>query len=128
MNTKICFKCGKTEGQMVLIRGIFKPTRIISHHIKYEPEILVDCCDSCHKKIHVRARKNNTCRYSIEDIQKMTIKSSIKRTTKNITFYTQLAPDVRLLERIVYNINTGNVCCISSFFANHGAHLYIEDI
>jgi len=79
------------------------------------------------KKIHVRARKNNTVGIQLK-IFRDDNKKQYKRTTKNITFYTQLAPDVRLLERIVYNINTGNVCCISSFFANHGAHLYIEDI
>ena len=113
---------------MILIRGSFKPTRIISHHIRYDPEIIVDCCDSCHKKIHVRIRKDNACPYSIKDIQKMTTKSSIKRTTKHIEFYDQLAPDVRLMERIVYNLNTGNVYCTISFFANHGASLYTEEI
>jgi len=123
-----CFKCGTSEGTMLLRHGVLKPTRIISHHISYIPEKIVDCCDSCHKKIHVRVRKENACPYSIEDVLKMTTKSSIKRTTRPIEFYTQLAPDVRLEERIVYNINTGNVTCIASFFANHGAKLYKEDI
>ncbi len=41
---KSCFQCGATE-------------QLIKHHISYNPESIVDCCLSCHRKIHQKLSK-----------------------------------------------------------------------
>lgn len=69
-NSVKCFKCGK-EG------GI-----IYKHHTSYNPEVLVDCCISCHSKIHHRIRKENTCSIPVDEVAKLSSRSSYIR---NIT-------------------------------------------
>lgn len=56
-----CFMCGTNKN-------------IIKHHTSYEPEEIVDCCRSCHLKIHHESDElpNKTNR-------KITLKSSQKR-------------------------------------------------
>ncbi len=111
MNTEIkCFKCGSTTGT------------IIKHHISYDPEIIVDCCRSCHKKIHYRARKTGKCNVSPDKIDELSTKSSMLRYQKNVvrTYSVSseaMMPRVRLQEIIRYNTKTGNIVINTHFSA-----------
>jgi len=121
MNENIkCFKCGTVEGT------------IIKHHIKYEPEIIVDCCQSCHKKIHNRVRKEGSCKYSIEETNELSHLSSNRRynnkSHSQIVFDEVVTPQVSFQEHILYNINTGCVSYAAYFKANNGKKLWMEDI
>lgn len=106
-----CFKCGREDGT------------IIKHHIKYNPEIIVDCCRSCHKIIHNKVRKEDTCPYSVEDVKKMSQRMSYKRNIKHIYFHTTISPNILLSEDLKYNVVTGNVRYISWFAYNGKQHI-----
>jgi len=107
----ICFKCGTSTGM------------IIKHHLSYDPEILVDCCKKCHRNIHLRVRKENACPYSVKEVQRLSAKSSIKRTTRSIDFYEQVSPYVSLYENITYNLNNGNIYYSSGFSGSKGRQI-----
>lgn len=110
-----CFKCGKEK-------------ETINHHISYNPEKIVDCCRSCHKKIHNRVRENDLCPLSVAETRRISMKLSGQREenikkrreyTKNnrtqIYFYQSIGKNAGLCETLYYNFKTGNVG-YSSFF------------
>ena len=116
MNENVkCFKCGSDRF-------------VIKHHISYNPEVVVDCCKSCHRTIHHRVRKEGACKYSIKEVERMSMKSSNKRSTMDIIFSQVIGCNVILYEQIGYNKNTGNVYVSSWFTANHGKSLIQEEI
>lgn len=116
IKTKSCFKCGRDDREL------------IQHHISYSPEKVVDCCHSCHVKIHKRIRKNNACPISVKETRRISINSSIRRNRKNIQFSETLLPNVRLCERIDYWGNTGSITISSSFFASNKKSLWYADV
>ncbi len=130
-----CFKCGTEKG------------KIIKHHVNYSPEIIVDCCWSCHQKIHRKLRKNKLCPLSVENVHKISKKSSgirnankyyinklktAKKNYNNILKYLDLsekiAPNIQLFERIRYNLITGNLNYQSYFHSNSKQKLKYIDI
>jgi hypothetical protein len=139
---RICFKCGKTEAETVML----------THHTKYFPEEIVDCCNSCHQKIHKRLRKENKCSLSVSEIRKLSIDSNHRRrkgdkkvldyskqyyqnhkdhqlkypkeNTRRICFSDVLEPNTQLLEAIYVNDTTGYVSYYSEFHCCHGYHLF----
>lgn len=106
-----CFKCGSTRN-------------VIKHHTSYNPEIIVDCCRSCHNRIHQRIRRKGLCPLSVKETARVSTRSSVKRTQKNISFSENIVPNVRLFENIVFSTTTGNVYYSSMFSANHGKKIY----
>lgn len=102
-----CFKCGTTEGT------------IIKHHLSYNPEVIVDCCMSCHTTIHKRIRKENSCRLSVEETNKLSQKSSKRRYEKKalrcIHFNEKLEDHIKIHDILRYNILNGTVSWYSYF-------------
>ncbi len=125
-----CFKCGIQEGiARAWITGKIRPVKIIPHHLSYNPEIIVDCCLSCHKKIHIRIRKEDKCPLSIEDAKRLSTNSSRKRYFKNnieqIIFTETTSPNIQFQEHIYYNKATGHIRYGAWFIAQHGKELLI---
>jgi len=126
---KLCFKCGISSGEKQKNRdGKTVKATILTHHTSYNPEVLVSCCKSCHGKIHTRIRKQNKCPLSVKETQRLSANSCHRRTNKNIVFYEQMIPCVRLWEMIKYNINTGNFGYSSGFGASKGKNIWNEEI
>jgi hypothetical protein len=131
-DTMKCFKCGVEEGELHdTSKGITKAV-LIKHHTSYNPENIVDCCISCHQKIHTRLRRNNSCPLSLSEIDKLSQRSSqiryMQKNTQTISFRDTLIPFVLLREEIVYNNRTGNVYIDSGFEPSNNKHLWIEEI
>lgn len=116
---KKCFKCGLEEN-------------IISHHIKYNPEEIVDCCRSCHKLIHNKIRKENKCSLSVKEIDALSTKSSMGRRNRRIEriqFYTTLGKCIQLYEYITYDPKTGSVSYTNTFVSGHKAnYIFIDEM
>ena len=110
-----CFKCGSDRF-------------VIKHHISYNPEKIVDCCRSCHQTIHHRVRKEGSCKYTVKEVERMSMKSSRNRSIDDIIFTNVLGKNVLFYEQIMYNKNTGNISTSSWFTANHGKQLIYEEI
>lgn len=111
---KTCFKCGQEKNT-------------IKHHLKYNilDDQIVDCCLSCHRKIHLKVRKNNMCPYSPATVNQLSQKSANKRR-KSIFFGETLVPNVRLHEKIIVT-DSGHVGYSARFQANHkGKLVYIN--
>jgi len=116
MARNTCFKCGSTRF-------------VIKHHTSYNPEVIVDCCRSCHKKIHDRVRKEGACKYTVEEVKKLSDKSSHKRQEQiRIHFYENMLQNVRLSEVICLNPKTGTLTISSDFISTSGKHVYTEEI
>lgn len=124
-----CFKCGIEEGTLQkLSRNRRGRARIIVHHISYNPEVVVNCCYSCHVKIHKQIRKDNRCPFSVEIIDRLSRLSSMKRSNKHykgIHFYDTVCKNVRLHEILRYNLHTGNIYYSAGFRSDHG-HILLE--
>ena len=120
MNDLKCFKCGTTSG------------KIITHHVSYNPEKIVDCCQSCHVKIHIRIRKENKCPLSLKETDRISIKLNTKRRNarlEHIDFYTTIGKRIGLLEIIEYDPKTGRVGFYSFFRLYEGAtKLYLPKL
>lgn len=109
-----CFICGSNE-------------KLIKHHICYDPETIVECCHSCHCKIHKHRKKDRTGLMVVSrDDLKLSHKGSTKRyhdrTTRRIEFR-----DGRLNETIRYNNITGNISYSSRFDIRYG-HDHIKKL
>jgi len=101
---------------------------VIKHHTSYNPEVIVDCCRSCHKKIHDRVRKEDACKYSPKETAIISKRLHHKRVSKQISFYEEMMPGVRLMEQIELNLNNGNVY-YTSFFTPYGRYnMHSEEI
>ncbi len=123
-----CFKCGIEEGTLIENRihhkgEGFYPVQIIKHHISYAPEVVVDCCWSCHKKIHHMVRKKNACSLSVKEVARLSGLSSKERYRKNkeqrLQFATRIMTNVCLQECISY-AKTGDFNYTSFFRATGG--------
>lgn len=123
---KKCFKCGIEDGtsRKRLDSGKFYPIRIITHHISYNPERIVDCCQACHTKIHLKIREQNLCPLTPAEAEHLSKKLNTNRNIQVVSFYENMMPYVGLLERIHYNINKGNIVISSYFNASHGKELF----
>jgi hypothetical protein len=93
------------------------------HHIKgydgINKDVVSPYCLSCHRKIHINARKNNLCNKSVDNIEKLSTKSAIRRYVnklEKITFSESLIKNIRFIEQIIYNKNTGSVYYNSGFY------------
>jgi len=111
-----CFKCGTTEGT------------IIKHHTSYNPEVIVDCCRSCHSKIHIKLRKNDLCPYSREETSKMSKQSHHKNFLRKIDFFEAVFKNVGLYECLQYDLSSGNVNWTAYFKADHNKKLAYDII
>ena len=111
-----CFKCGTTT------------KRLYKHHISYFPEKIVDCCWSCHQKIHHKVRKENTCPLSVEEVNRLSKNSSAYRIRQYIEFNEIMMPHVYLREEIMFTKTTGNITVSSFFKANNGMSLFKVNI
>lgn len=114
-----CFKCGTKEG------------KIVKHHIKYNPEIVVDCCWKCHQAIHKRVRKNNECSLTPKEAHRLSCISSAKRNCEpnriKLAFDETILPYVQLIEQLRYHKNTGNINWNVHFHATNGKKLLYID-
>ena len=100
-----CSKCGSPENIRV-------------HHVSYLPEITILLCESCHRTVHYKARRENQCPRTPEEVAKLSKESYHKRTravfSKNRhSFSVTLAPNIRLNESIQYNPVNGKISCSS---------------
>lgn len=110
-----CFKCGSTRF-------------VIKHHTSYNPEVVVDCCRSCHSIIHHGVRKEGKCKYTVKQVERLSMNSSNKRSISKMNFTETLMPQVLLYEQIEYNKSTGNVYVYSWIHSNNGIQIHQEDI
>lgn len=115
MEQSKCFKCGSTRF-------------VIKHHTSYNPEVIVECCRSCHQKIHHKVRKEGHCKYTVQEVKRLSMNSSNKRTVHDVIFSNVIGKNVLLYEQIGYNINTGNIYISAWFTANHNKQLLQEEI
>lgn len=118
-----CYKCGKSGDEV----------KLIYHHQQYatarKEEKIIMCCRSCHKKIdHSHKQDGTACPLDVAKRRRLSALSYIKRTRKEKIFFETLMPNVLLFEKIVININTGNICITSYFNANNGKKLKYIDI
>lgn len=116
-----CFRCGTSKGT------------IIKHHLSYNPEVIVDCCMSCHTTIHKRIRKENSCRLSVEETDKLSQKSSkiryAKKALREIHFNECLGDNIKIHETLRYNVLNGNIYWYSYFQENsHGDLKHIDEL
>lgn len=122
---QICFKCG-IEAKTLIKWGKHKglhPTKIKKHHISYNPEIIVDCCQSCHNKIHQKLRKNKLCSLTVKEAHKLSSESSIKRN-RAFNFSERMDKNVHLHEELRYNPDTGILSWYSCFHAVNEKSIY----
>jgi len=112
----ICFKCGLDK-------------KTIKHHLRYDKadDQIVDCCQSCHKKIHIRIRKENKCPFSVAQLHHLSSNSVRRRSVQRMDFRETLIPNVVLREQICYTPSTGSLGYTACFQADHGKELrYID--
>lgn len=67
-------------------------------------------------------------KYDSSDKYKETRKKYTQHNVKTITFSDAQCPNISHYERIIYNKNTGNVSCKSSFLGEHGFKIPIINI
>jgi len=90
-------------------------------------------CESCHKKVHIQARKECRCKYTPDELNRLSSNSTKRRNrdmlTKRKNLYTEtLMPFVRLSENVRICLSTGKISVESYFIAGHGKQIkYIED-
>jgi len=96
------------------------------HHYKgYSTDEVVPYCRSCDRIAHNLARKTGKCILTHEEVDKISTASSMRRSTKTIEVGDdRMITNVRLIEEIVYNINTSNPVCCTRFRATNGKKLY----
>jgi len=113
----ICTKC-KEE----------KP--VIQHHTKgYEgnnKDYTLPYCLSCHRKIHIKARKLGMCNIPVKVLKRLSMRSGHRRYQKEkcrgIHFTETMMPNIQLFETILVYQNS---IYISSYFqAQHGKNIY----
>lgn len=117
--TPKCFKCSKPYN--------------IMHHISYIPEITKPCCHECHNEIHRRVRKEGKCKFSVEEVERMSRKSTYLRANikarsqhaeyakafqEKIDFLDKLEDHIYHREHICFNNNTGNVSVSCGFMTD----------
>ena len=130
---KQCFKCGIKEGELhkTKNRGLTSAV-LIKHHTNYDLDTIVDCCSTCHKKIHDKVRKNNLCKYSPTEAHIISKRSTNSRHEKKYIrsiWYTEtMQPNITLYEHLKYNTHSGNISVSSWFSARSGMKLYEEVI
>ena len=107
MEENKCFKCGDTEG-------------LILHHLSYNPEVVVSCCHSCHKSIHIKIRTNGLCPLSVSDVHLVSTRLSNKRIQQKMTFYDKIETGYYIQDQLVYNTRNGNVYYNSCFRLSRG--------
>ncbi len=109
-------KCGKVK----MVRD---------HHAKgYQLEnrdSVVPYCRSCDRQAHKKARSEGRCILSSNETHKLSSKSYIRRSKKQKHFFTTIAPNIQLRERVTVNKNTGTISVSSGFHAEHGYKLKI---
>lgn len=83
-------------------------------------------CPSCHKKIHIEARKSGRCNVSVSKLNMLSINSVHRRQQrefcKQINFIENMMPYVELREKIFVWKNT--IQCSTRFEASHGKKIY----
>jgi len=124
-----CFKCG-TNAEVV-------------HHVSYIPDKVVPCCHVCHNEIHRRIRKEGKCAFSVEEVEKMSRKSTWKRSNINrkpqiadyakrfqtkLDFLNKLDAHIYHREHLNYNVKTGNVYVHCDFMTDGTIKLPMEMI
>ena len=117
----ICQKCGEEK----MVRD---------HHLKgylgENKDEVVPYCYSCDRKAHNKARMEGRCKLPSKETKRLSENSCNRRSKiiKNLSRDTML-PNVRLLEQLRLNINTGTITVVSYFSGYHGKKIkYIEVI
>lgn len=119
--------------------------RMVEHHIKYKELHGVDetiwMTNGEHEKLHRLLRKEGMCNVPVEELTKISA-SAQRRTDKSkkrnkeyykmnirrVNFYSAPGPNVRLLERITYNLKTETIRYSANFFTRHDFKLPVIDI
>lgn len=105
--------------------------KLIKHHTKYKEIHGVDevvlMNRGEHKTLHERLRREGKCKISVKELARIS-RHARARARKNIYFNTTLAPNVQLIERMMFNLVKGNIYYDAHFSANHGKQLIYEDI
>jgi hypothetical protein len=118
---------------------------LIQHHVRYKETHGADeirlMTPSEHKILHNRLRREGRCTIPVSELSIIT-RSAHQRTRKRkvnlrnynalikkrINFVEQVARNVQLFERIIYNQNTGHAFIHSGFNINgHGRLLVIDE-
>lgn len=121
MKVGICTKC-KKQGKVVM------------HHARgYEgdnKDNVQPYCHSCHRNIHVEARKSGKCTLPVKEIEYKSNLSSNRRREKElrkqIYFYETLMPHIQLQE--IIQVWPNGVLYASRFHKNNGEKLHEVDI
>ena len=125
---------------------------MVQHHVKYEEihgvdEIVMMDCDE-HRKLHVRLRKEGKCTIPAEELQVISYaaytrtdkgKETIRKTKRKqhqimdnkkncLQFYETVMTNVKIVEKIRLNPNTGAVWYSSCFRSNCKTKLKFIDI
>lgn len=120
MKIGICTKCRK-HGKVVM------------HHahgyLDEHKDDVLPYCPSCHKKIHIQARKEGRCPFTPNELKKMSWNSSHRRRAKEqckyIQFNETMLPNVQLFENIL--VWPSRIQFSSYFHIRHGKLYYIDD-
>ena len=115
----ICQKCGEE----IIVRD---------HHVKGylgdNKDYVVPYCRSCDTKAHNKAREEGRCLLTGEESNRLSIRSSQKRSIKNKNLFSKtVGTNIRLLEQLQININTKTITVNSYFQGNHGKKLKVID-
>ena len=116
----ICVKCGKKR-------------KVLSHHWHgYSEEHKDDVafyCGKCHRKAHIKARKEGKCTLSKEERIRKSGNSCHRRTRKIKLMYSiTLMRNVMIRETVSLNTNTGHPCCSTRFQASKTKKLLFIDV
>lgn len=61
----VCAKCRRTTPASEMCNC--KLLKLIKHHVKYEPEIIILVCEPCHEEIHGGEYDNRWVKYTAEE-------------------------------------------------------------
>ncbi len=115
---------------------------LVEHHVKYKEIHGVDetivMTESEHRKLHNKLRKMGKCSIPTKELRKISSKAKErtqkgrhrkteykKNTIKEIEFTSLVDSNIRLHERICYNLNTGSPTIFIWFAAHHNNQLKI---
>ena len=106
-------------------------SKMIQHHEKYEEihgeDKIVMMTRSDHIKLHKKLRKEGGCNIPAKELHNIA-SAGYNRTHQRIRFFDTVAPNIGLIENVLYNNNTGNIQYNSYFEASNGKKLIYMDL
>lgn len=104
---------------------------MVQHHVKYEEihgeDEIVMMTKSDHIKLHKKLRKEGKCNILAKELHAIA-SAGYNRTHQRIRFFDTVAPNIGLIENILYNNNTGNIQYNSYFEASNSRKLIYVDL